>query len=49
MIEPGKPVFGGVIAFGFIGLFIGPPVLAIGIALVQLWIARRAGESAVRS
>jgi len=35
-------VFGGVIAFGFIGLFIGPPVLAIGLTLVQLWIARRA-------
>lgn len=41
-------VLGGVIAFGFIGLFIGPPVLAIGAALVQLWIARRSGESVVR-
>lgn len=41
-------VFGGVIAFGFIGLFIGPPVLAIGVALVRLWIARRSGESVVR-
>jgi predicted PurR-regulated permease PerM len=37
-------VFGGVIAFGFIGLFIGPPVLAIGLTLVQLWIAHRSGE-----
>lgn len=37
-------VFGGVVAFGFIGLFIGPPVLAIGLTLVQLWIARRSGE-----
>lgn len=34
-------VFGGVIAFGFIGLFIGPPVLAVGLTLMQLWIARR--------
>jgi len=34
-------VLGGVIAFGFIGLFIGPPVLAIGLTLTQLWIARR--------
>lgn len=34
-------VFGGVIAFGFIGLFIGPPVLAVGLTLVQLWISRR--------
>jgi len=33
-------VFGGVIAFGFIGVFIGPPVLAVGFTLVQLWIAR---------
>jgi len=38
-------VFGGVIAFGFIGLFIGPPVLAIGLTLVQLWIERRPRES----
>jgi predicted PurR-regulated permease PerM len=32
-------VIGGVIAFGFIGVFIGPPVLAVGLTLVQLWIA----------
>jgi predicted PurR-regulated permease PerM len=38
-------VFGGVIAFGFIGIFIGPPVLAIGLTLVQIWIARRSGET----
>lgn len=36
-------VFGGVIAFGFIGVFIGPPVLAVGLTLVQLWIARPGG------
>lgn len=34
-------VIGGVIAFGFIGVFIGPPVLAVGLTLVQLWIAHR--------
>jgi predicted PurR-regulated permease PerM len=39
-------VFGGVLAFGFIGLFIGPPVLAIGLTLVRLWITRRPGETA---
>ena len=39
-------VFGGVLAFGFIGVFIGPPVLAIGLTLAQLWIARRPGEKA---
>ncbi len=33
-------VFGGVYAFGFIGIFIGPPVLAVGLTLVQLWTAR---------
>jgi predicted PurR-regulated permease PerM len=41
-------VFGGVLAFGFIGLFIGPPVLAIALTLLRLWIARRSGESAVQ-
>jgi predicted PurR-regulated permease PerM len=30
-------VFGGVIAFGFIGIFIGPPLLAIGLTLIRLW------------
>jgi predicted PurR-regulated permease PerM len=33
-------VFGGVFAFGFIGIFIGPPVLAVGLTLVQFWISR---------
>ena len=33
-------VLGGVIAFGFIGLFIGPPALAVGLTLIQFWIAR---------
>lgn len=37
-------VFGGVFAFGFIGVFIGPPVLAVGLTLVQLWIARSLDE-----
>lgn len=41
-------VFGGVIAFGFIGLFIGPPVLAVGLTLLQLWIARRPGDKVSR-
>ena len=30
-------VFGGIASFGFIGIFIGPPILAVGITLVQLW------------
>jgi len=37
-------IFGGVIAFGFIGVFIGPPVLAIGVTLVGLWLARQPRE-----
>ena len=40
-------VFGGVIAFGFIGVFIGPPVLAVGLTLAQLWIARSGEADAV--
>ena len=35
-------VLGGIIAFGFIGLFIGPTLLAIGQTLVQQFIARKA-------
>ena len=30
-------VLGGVIAFGFIGVFLGPTLLAIGFALIQDW------------
>jgi len=33
-------VFGGIAAFGFIGVFIGPPMLAVGLTLLQLWTAR---------
>jgi predicted PurR-regulated permease PerM len=42
-------VFGGIGAFGFIGIFIGPPVLAVGLTLVRLWTAqpdKRPPESA---
>ena len=42
-------VFGGVVAFGFIGVFIGPPVLAVGLMLLQLWIDRPADPDPVRS
>jgi len=34
-------VLGGVVAFGFIGLFLGPTLLAIGFALLQDWSAVR--------
>ena len=31
-------VFGGVIAFGFVGIFIGPTLMAIGYSLARRWI-----------
>jgi predicted PurR-regulated permease PerM len=37
--------FGGVAAFGFIGIFIGPPVLALGLTLVRLWTAAPPAET----
>jgi predicted PurR-regulated permease PerM len=30
-------VFGGFVAFGFLGLFIGPTLLAIGFTLIETW------------
>jgi len=43
-------VFGGVIAFGFLGLILGPLLLAIGLALFTAWLKRpviRLAEAAV--
>ena len=31
-------VFGGAIAFGFIGLFVGPALLAVGWNLMKKWL-----------
>jgi predicted PurR-regulated permease PerM len=33
-------VMGGVLAFGFVGVFIGPTLLAVGFRLIQEWAAR---------
>jgi len=33
-------VMGGVLAFGFVGVFIGPTLLAVGFSLLQEWAAR---------
>jgi predicted PurR-regulated permease PerM len=33
-------VMGGVLAFGFVGIFIGPTLLAVGFGLVRKWTAR---------
>ncbi len=38
-------VFGGIIAFGFIGIFIGPPILAVGLTLLRLWTAHPEAET----
>jgi predicted PurR-regulated permease PerM len=32
-------VFGGVMAFGFVGIFIGPTLLAVGLNLMEKWVA----------
>jgi len=34
-------VVGGIAAFGFAGIFIGPPILAVGLALVRRWTAHQ--------
>jgi predicted PurR-regulated permease PerM len=38
-------VIGGTIAFGFIGIFIGPPILAVGMTLVRLWTTAAKSKS----
>lgn len=43
LIVPG--VFGGALAFGFVGIFLGPALLALGLALAQHWIAKRSVEA----
>jgi predicted PurR-regulated permease PerM len=37
-------VFGGVLAFGFVGIFLGPTLLAIGFNLARLWTTQAASE-----
>ena len=39
-------VFGGVIAFGFVGIFIGPTLMAIGYTLAQQWTQPAHGQTA---
>lgn len=39
-------VIGGLIAFGIIGLFIGPVVLAVTYRLIEAWVAGEEGEPA---
>jgi predicted PurR-regulated permease PerM len=37
-------MFGGLIAFGFLGLFLGPTILAVGQALLQAWVPQAEAE-----
>lgn len=39
-------VFGGVVAFGFIGVFLGPVLLALGFALIKEWATPIASHGA---
>jgi predicted PurR-regulated permease PerM len=39
-------VFGGVLVFGFIGLFLGPTLLALGQVLIREWLAHADSEVA---
>jgi predicted PurR-regulated permease PerM len=32
-------VLGGALAFGFIGIFLGPTLLAVGLTLIAHWVA----------
>jgi predicted PurR-regulated permease PerM len=41
-------VFGGAVAFGFIGLFVGPALLAIGWNLMKVWLEPTPIEEAAR-
>ncbi len=34
-------VFGGVLAFGFVGIFLGPVILALGVMLLESWITMK--------
>ena len=38
-------VLGGAIAFGFIGVFIGPTLLAVGYRILEQWFSRKAGDA----
>lgn len=39
-------VIGGILTFGFLGLFIGPTLLTVGYNLFQIWMAKEGGAGA---
>ena len=38
-------VLGGAMAFGFIGVFLGPTLLAVGYRIVQEWFSRKSAAT----
>jgi predicted PurR-regulated permease PerM len=42
-------VLGGALAFGFIGVFLGPTLLAVGYRIVQEWFTRKAAANTENS
>jgi len=43
LIVPG--VLGGAVAFGFVGIFLGPTLLVVGLALLQHWVTKHRSEA----
>jgi len=39
-------VFGGILAFGFMGLFLGPTLLAVAYSLLSDWLVKEVPEAA---
>jgi predicted PurR-regulated permease PerM len=39
-------VFGGILAFGFMGLFLGPTLLALAYSLLSDWVADKTPPAA---
>jgi predicted PurR-regulated permease PerM len=42
-------VFGGLLAFGFIGLFIGPTLLAVAYSLLLDWVGDSRARQAIKA
>ena len=42
----GKSVLGGAFAFGFVGVFLGPVLLAVGYALIKEWAVGKPATAA---
>ena len=38
-------VFGGILAFGFMGLFLGPTLLAVAYSLLSDWVAQKTPDN----